>query len=412
MSDPLQRAADAAGLLLTGVEGLVPGLNATEVAGRAMGEVLIGLVPGLRTLTSWGELIAAVYPEAADGMEKFRDAARDAEEEIELVGVGLSDWLRVMPNVNDTMRELDRRTRERMQAEREAAAEAAKAARESEAALRAEEAALLKELDLRMQIGAIMEERRQDMAQFALDSENAVLMLDRFGQEIDDLKRSPEIFLAMAKGVANVAAQFSGPMFSAISDVQGLISQGTKDELSQIETVIEARRSAGAAESAALIERRADLQETLIKQFKAEKAASIAEATINGAVATTQALTLGPLGVALAAAVAASTATQIAVIKSQKPPSFQRGGMVGDRIDGDHFMVAASRNEGILKPEGVAAAGGPAGVRALNDGFGMARQITIEIPGTGVIAQAIVNDPTAVRILARAVLGTKPRGGF
>ena len=85
--------------------------------------------------------------------------------------------------------------------------------------------------------------------------------------------------------------------------------------------------------------------------------------------------------------------------------------MVGDRVDGDHTVIAASRDEGILKGQGVAAAGGPEGVAALNAGRPMSQVLQIVMDGQ-TIAEAISNDPTAVKIIARAVGGRGLRGAF
>lgn len=73
-------------------------------------------------------------------------------------------------------------------------------------------------------------------------------------------------------------------------------------------------------------------QKKLLKeQFAANKAFAIVDATIATALAVVQAFSAGPVvGAVLAAVAAATGAAQIAVIASQKPPSFHRGGMLPD----------------------------------------------------------------------------------
>jgi hypothetical protein len=159
-----------------------------------------------------------------------------------------------------------------------------------------------------------------------------------------------------------------------------------------------------AAQSAGLTKQEAEFQKQFIKQFKGEKRAAVAEATINGAVAITSALSvLPPFGAILAAGIGASVATQIGVIQSQQPPTFQAGGMVGDRLEGDHVLIGADPREGILTPGGVDAAGGPAGVDALNSGRGMGpTHIEIHLPGV-MVARSISNDRQTKRAVIHIV---------
>jgi hypothetical protein len=109
-----------------------------------------------------------------------------------------------------------------------------------------------------------------------------------------------------------------------------------------------------------------------LRQFKASKAAAIAEATINGAVAITRALaTLGPVAGALATAgISAATAAQVGVIAGQKP-AFDRGGMIqgGSRM-ADQVPINALPGEAVLSRQAVRAVGGQTGVDALNRGEG------------------------------------------
>jgi hypothetical protein len=108
-----------------------------------------------------------------------------------------------------------------------------------------------------------------------------------------------------------------------------------------------------------------------LRQFKASKAAAIAEATINGAVAITRALaTLGPVAGALATAgISAATAAQVGVIAGQKP-AFDRGGMIQGGRMSDQVPINALPGEAVLSRQAVRAVGGQTGVDALNRGEG------------------------------------------
>ena len=108
--------------------------------------------------------------------------------------------------------------------------------------------------------------------------------------------------------------------------------------------------------------------------FNIQKGASIADATINGAVAVTRALAeLGPIAGAVAAgAIAATTAAQISLIAGEEP-AFDVGGMVRGGVmssSDDQMSARVLPGEAILNRS--AAEGlGEAGVNALNRGSGL-----------------------------------------
>ena len=107
--------------------------------------------------------------------------------------------------------------------------------------------------------------------------------------------------------------------------------------------------------------------------FAISKALAVSQALISGATAAiTMAAApafaaMGPFGPVLAgASAAAATAAALAQIGSVKPPSFARGGMVD--TDPDHRLIAARADEAVLTGRGVEAAGGPEGVKRMNEG--------------------------------------------
>jgi hypothetical protein len=112
-------------------------------------------------------------------------------------------------------------------------------------------------------------------------------------------------------------------------------------------------------------------------QFKAQKGFAIAQASINLAQGVLQALANfpPPVSFVMAGLQAALGGVQIGLIASQKMPSFDiggmaRGGMLGSssHMAPDQFTAQLKDGEGVLTRQGVAAAGGPSGVHALNRG--------------------------------------------
>jgi hypothetical protein len=76
----------------------------------------------------------------------------------------------------------------------------------------------------------------------------------------------------------------------------------------------------------------------------------------------------------MAVVAGAAGAVAIASIAAEQPPSFHSGGILrASDVRGatmDSVMVRAKPGEGVLSTSGVAAAGGPGGVDALNAGRG------------------------------------------
>ena len=156
----------------------------------------------------------------------------------------------------------------------------------------------------------------------------------------------------------------------------------------------------------------AQAQKRISVAFAVQKAASIAAASMAGAETFLKMVGFlapfsGPAAIPIAAGVTLPlVASQIAVISAQKPPTFATGGMVGDRVGGDHVTIAASRDEGILTGRGVARAGGPAAVAALNAGAPLAPQVTVMLDGQ-VVVQTVARHGKAIARLLKPHLGLK-----
>ena len=153
-------------------------------------------------------------------------------------------------------------------------------------------------------------------------------------------------------------------------------------------------------------------RELAVRQFKASKAAAIAEATINGAVAITRALaSLGPIAGALATAgISASTAAQIGVIASQKP-AFDRGGMIQGGRMADQVPINALPGEAVLSRGAVRAVGGQAGVDRLNRGESGAPQVVV-VETYKHFGRFVHDELGRAGVLQRAMLAGRPVGAL
>jgi len=107
--------------------------------------------------------------------------------------------------------------------------------------------------------------------------------------------------------------------------------------------------------------------------FYIQKALNVATAIANVATGVTEALKLGPWGMALAAAIAAAGAVQIAVIMSQQPPAMAKGGPIkGGSGSKDDVPIMAMGGEYVLQKSAVSKYG-VRFIEALNRGM-------VEIP--------------------------------
>jgi hypothetical protein len=139
------------------------------------------------------------------------------------------------------------------------------------------------------------------------------------------------------------------------------------------------------------------------RQFAAHKAAAIAEAVINTALAVTKTLSqyAFPINVVLGALTLAAGVGTIATIAAQKP-SFYGGGMVyaSASRQPDAVDTTLHDGEGVLTRRGVASLGGPEAVRAVNQGM------TGGSSAPAVVAVSMMDG----RILGDVWAGSGPRG--
>jgi hypothetical protein len=167
------------------------------------------------------------------------------------------------------------------------------------------------------------------------------------------------------------------------------------------------------AQEAAAEDRIAVLEREALKAFKINKAASIAAATIKAAeaaVALLPAFAFLNFGAPLTAAgvAAAALAAQIAAIEAQPPPEFASGGLVADRVSGDHAPILASPTEGIVSARGMSTLGRD-GLNQINAGGSIGTEVIVSLDRQ-IIAQAVADVLTGdrrVRAEVRAISGAR-----
>lgn len=90
--------------------------------------------------------------------------------------------------------------------------------------------------------------------------------------------------------------------------------------------------------------------------FRVAQSAAVAQATINTALAVSQALAHIPPPANIPAAIAAGIAgaAQVAVIATQSPPEFPRGGLIrAEHLSADHGLVGVQAGEGVVSRRGM-----------------------------------------------------------
>ncbi len=221
-----------------------------------------------------------------------------------------------------------------------------------------------------------------------------------FNKELEDAKSAAaeisEAFSPIAGAVDDIAGSF-GDLFSQISsNISDSITE-SESELASLDEQIE--NAATDRERSALKRRKAMIEAELAEQKKAaqatfaiQKAISIAQAAIMGALAVLNALATGGAaapGLAIAAGITAGI--QIAAIAAEPPPSFHSGGMVSAGAP-DEITARLLRSEAVLSPQGVAAAGGEAGVRDLNRGSGGSQPVISVLQVRSRVVDAMISD--------------------
>lgn len=185
-------------------------------------------------------------------------------------------------------------------------------------------------------------------------------------------------FQRFALDTTTTALDMADSIAGAISEVFAIAAadainavQGTQDEIDRItelmiNTTDQAERERLRLKRAALEEQLKDEKKAALDAWRVSQGAAAASAGVATALAVVQALASPvPFPVAVGFAIAAGVigGLQIGLIDQASPPSFHTGGLLSDEL-----MVKVRNSEAILTGQGVRAAGGAAGVDALNSG--------------------------------------------
>lgn len=165
------------------------------------------------------------------------------------------------------------------------------------------------------------------------------------------------------------------------------------------------------AEEAFLAQKAKVERDAAIKAFNASKGTSIAEAVINGAVAATAALRLGPIAGPIAAgAIGGLVAVQVGTIAAQEP-AFHSGGIVGQSSPGyapDERSYRLQTGEGILSRVGRSVIGDET-IRRANRGQGSSPVVSVTQTYDGrVIGQVVQDQVKSSSTLRRSLAQGRP----
>jgi hypothetical protein len=245
---------------------------------------------------------------------------------------------------------------------------------------------------------ALAEDRRQrDLAALRVSLEEGIAKARASASE-EAARLEQEAMDRTREALANVASGV-GALTDGLSSVQSIVQSITGNMIEQAETGTKAEKAAAKA------------------AFNRAKAMAIVLATIDAARAAMALLPayayLGP-GAPFAAAATAglALAAQVATIQSQKPPSFERGGVVLGGSSGstpDHVRAEVQPGEGIVTKRGMARLGrdGLEGLNRGDGGGGRPVQLAVQLNGRQ-IAQAMYDPLGSLvegRPLGRPALG-------
>lgn len=329
----------------------------------AFNKFLIGTAYGLEYLTklasSWSfdEAAKSATAAAREVWAAQQEAARLAEESKKATG----EWGResdISSIAADKARKAAQAAAEAAKADAEAQREAAHAAEwraqvETALAREQEEAA-----QLAARLGPILAENANRIDEAANGASNAYAGL---GEQIDETTGKA---VRSSEQVAAMAARTQQASFDTILAA----GQALGSSLAAIADTVADNQIRAAGRNAAAQHR------IMRRQFAAQKAVAIANATINTAVAVSKTLSeyAYPTNIILGALTLAAGIAEVAVISAQKP-TFHTGGVVqpAQAAAPDEVPATLMAGEGVLTRRGVQALGGEQAVQAVNRGAPM-----------------------------------------
>ena len=366
---------DVLGNINSFVSGLTEGFSGLKAMIRNTGIAFMSLLEGdfqkaKDIVENTGEFVNQQFDkmlkEATEGLTDTGKMSRDAEAAVAR-----------LQELRKTILEQSKKQEQQTKNETKAAEELAKA-NEKITAPKADDSAAREQANALEELLAI----RQQAAEALMTEEELEQM--QFEQRLERIEQLREI-----SGSAEEAE------LAAIAVREEMEDKAHKKRLKQIEDEAAARRefvsimtssattAANAIESL-LVDTGKITKEQALKLHFLKQTAAMTDIAVNTAVAVTKAnATLGPIAGPIAAgALIASGAAQTAAVIAQPPPTFDMGGMIGNRdpLRPDETFVRALRGEAVLDRSTVDRLGGEQGVAALQRGEGMGPQVVVISP--------------------------------
>ena len=196
---------------------------------------------------------------------------------------------------------------------------------------------------------------------------------------IEEVEKLADASAASILEAMSAGASAMADLFSFISDQRQQEVQNTADEIERIEFLLtqattEQEKIRLLGKKKALEEQKKAQESAALDSFRATQAVSVAEASINTALAITLALATipPPANIAFAIAAGIAGAVQIAAIASQPPPTFHTGGLLTNEV-----RMVGQVGEGVVTRQGVKSLGGAEGLGRLNRGDSMGETVTV-----------------------------------
>lgn len=241
------------------------------------------------------------------------------------------------------------------------------------------------------EIAALRQQDLDDYRQALAEQASAHYEAAQLSQqiELDAQEALAEGLQARTDQAIATVEDLAGAGASVVADIFTLALDSKIDALSAAQSAFaDLNEAATQSEREAAKEQIKIARDAAREAFIASKAASIAQAVINGALSVTKTLAeLGftPVGIAASVLAAAATGVQVAAIQKQDF-TFDDGGMVRSAAaqlgrGPGQIDITARDGEGVLTGQGVNAIGGRQGLAAANRG---------ESPGGGIRASFVV----------------------
>jgi hypothetical protein len=363
-----------AGEFASGLAGLVPGVNAVRLVDAAFEGVSEGIARA-------DEAIAAMHKTIDGGTKRGQDGYRGLGREVAAVTTEVEKANEASAAASAIFTQRAQQATDLARGEEElegirsdsAVAEAQRtddAIKLAQIRYEQERDALQARIDAAIELGAdeveAAEVYQERLGELELERIDAVKEAEAIlaEQRREDIKRQIDDVMQ----VASVYTQLGQEATRAV--VNDRMAQGEKLR----RFLEENEESLSKAQKKRIKQSLESQHQAVVKAFRMQQAADVSAIAMATAVAIMRAYELGPVAGSVAAAgLVTLGGVQTAAVMQQQPPTFDLGGMVpmGTQAgSGRHTMATLEAGEGVLTRQGVAAAGGPEGIEALNAGRG------------------------------------------